>query len=473
MDKKQSLYLQIADNIEHQIKNDVLKIGDKLPSLRTICSEKGVSMNTASQAYLELESRGLIESRPQSGYYVSYSPKHSRKIPQTSQPIVANREDTPELILDAISYNLPKAKIMLSTTLLSPELLPIAKLNKSIIEATRTLPNSGVNYDRAGSIKLKTQIAKRSLAWGGKLQADDIIPTGGSIDSISYCLLSLTNKGDTVAVESPIFFGFIRLAQSLGLNVLELPSSPITGIDVDALKDAIETKNVKIVILVTNFSNPTGSCMPNEHKKAVVQLMEKHNIPLIEDDIYADLYFGNHRPVSCKTYDESGIVLWCGSFSKTLVSGYRVGWVSAGKFKEQIARTKLYHSMASSTITHEAIGNFLEVGRYEHHLRKLRLTLHRNSLQFQRCINEYFPDDTKVTRPAGSLNMWVELNKNINTIDLYNKAMAHKISIAPGRTYTLHNQYNNCFKLSYGLIFTPEIENGMKKLGELVKGMGS
>ncbi|MBI3233599.1 MAG: PLP-dependent aminotransferase family protein [Bacteroidetes bacterium] len=467
MDKKELLYIQIANSIEHQIKSDVLKIGDKLPSIRTVCSERGVSISTVSQAYFELESRGFIESRPQSGYYVSYAHKNFRNLPSVSQPIMAKKFDKVEDIMSIVIQNFENAQIYLSSASLSPELVPIAKLNKSLVTATRTLKDSGVGYSKIGSIKLKTQIAKRSLSWGGKLQADDIITTGGSIDAISFCLLSLTKRGDTIVVESPVYFGILRLAQSLGLHVIELPTHPVSGIEVDALKKVIEKKKIKLCILITNFSNPMGSCMPDENKKEVVRLMEKHNIPLIEDDLYADLYFGNHRPTSCKTYDESGIVLWCGSFSKTLVSGYRVGWVAPGKFKDQVERTKLFHSMYSSTITHEAIGNFLEVGRYENHLRKTRQILHRNSLQFHRCISEYFPEDTKVTRPLGSMNLWVELNKKSDVIELYNKAIVNKISITPGRMYTLQNQYNNCFKLSYGMLWNEKVESALKLLGKL------
>lgn len=471
MNKKELLYLQLAENIEHQIKNDVLKVGDKLPSLRSISKEKGVSLSTSQQAYFELENRGLIESRPQSGYYVSYVHKSMNNLPSISQPIMAKKGDKVEDIMTAVIQNFEKAEIYLSSASLSPELVPIAKLNKSLLTATRTLKDSGVGYSKIGSLKLKTQIAKRSLSWGGKLQADDIITTGGSIDSISFCLLTLTKRGDTIVVESPVYFGILRLAQSLGLHVIELPTHPITGIEVDALKKIIERKKITLCILITNFSNPMGSCMPDEHKKAVVNLLEMHNIPLIEDDLYADLYYGKQRPTSCKTYDESGIVLWCGSFSKTLVSGYRVGWVAPGKFKNQVDRTKLFHSMYSSTITHEAIGNFLEVGRYEDHLRKTRQILHRNSLQFLRCVNEYFPDDTKVSRPTGSMNLWVELNPKLDAIELYNKAIAYKISITPGRMYTLQNQYNNCFKLSYGMLWNENIENALKLLGKLAHSL--
>jgi len=467
MQKKELLYIQIANSIEHQIKNDVLKVGDKLPSLRTLALEKGVSLNTALQSYFELESKGLIESRPQSGYIVSYSSKHLPNIPATSQPIMANMEDESEEIIFTVGKNSASARIQLASGVPSIELLPEAKLNKAIVQATRSIKGSGLNYDKEGNQSLKKQVALRSLLWGGKLVADDLITTSGSMDAISTCMLSLTERGDTIAVESPVYFGILHLAKSLGLNVLELPTNPVTGIEVEALKKVLESNKIKLCLLVSNFSNPLGSCMPEEHKKEVVRLMEKHNVPLIEDDLFGDLYFGHHRPTCCKTYDESGMVLWCSSVSKTLAPGYRVGWVAPGKFKEKVSRTKHFHSLYSTSVTHEAIGWFLENDRYENHVRKLRQTLHRNSLLFLRSIHANFPDDTRVTIPQGGLHLWVELNKRIDTVDLYNKAMVHKISIAPGRMFTLQNQYNHCMKLNCGLVWGDEVEQALKKVGEL------
>ena len=220
---------------------------------------------------------------------------------------------------------------------------------------------------------------------------------------------------------------------------------------------------------MSNFSNPLGSCMPDEHKKAVVSLLEKYNVPLIEDDLFGDLYFGKNRPSCCKSFDESGNVLLCNSFSKTLAPGYRVGWVAPGKFKEKIARTKYYHSLYSTSITHQAIGSFLEHDRYENHLRKLRHTLHRNSLQFLRCISQHFPEETKVTHPNGGLHLWLELHKKTDTVELYNKAIAHKISIAPGRMFTLQNQYKNCLKLNFGLVWNEKTETALKTVGKLAQ----
>ena len=197
--------------------------------------------------------------------------------------------------------------------------------------------------------------------------------------------------------------------------------------------------------------------------------MEKYNVPLIEDDIFGDLYFGNQRPVCCKSFDESGIVLWCSSVSKTLAPAYRVGWVAPGKFMAEVSKVKLFHSLSGTAITHETIGNFLGNGRYEKHLRTLRKTLYSNYLHYVRTITDCFPEGTKISRPQGGLSLWVELPPQIDTIVLYNTAIAHKIVISPGKMFTLQDQFNNCMRLSYGLEWNNNTEKALQMLGSLAK----
>lgn len=470
--KEELIYLRIANSIEHQINKEVIKLGDKLPSVREICREHGVSMSSALQAYYVLEGKGLIESRPQSGYYVCYSNKRFPKKPETTQPLYAAEVQDTETIINKVYAEIgTKKNINFALGVPAAGLLPVAKLNKALTHAIRSL-GGGIDYGLIqGNEKLRRQIARGSFTWGGKLEEDDIVSTAGCMNALSFCLLSLVQKGDTIAVESPVYFGVLQLAQSLGFNVMELPTNPTTGVEIEALKKALQAKKIKLCLLISNFNNPLGSCMPDEHKQEVVKLMEKYNVPLIEDDLYGDVYFGNHRPKCCKTFDESGIVLWCGSVSKTLAPGYRVGWVAPGKFKDKILKTKRYHSVSASEITQEAIGDFLENGRYENHLRKLRHTLHCNSMQYMRCISEYFPYDTKVSHPQGGFIQWVELNKKINSIKLYELAVQQKISFAPGPMFTLQKQYNNCMRLSYGLEWNEKVENALKMLGKLAKGM--
>lgn len=467
--KNDYIYRRISANLEQKILSGVLKAGDKLPSVRAISGENGVSISTVLQAYYTLEGKGLIESRPQSGYYVVHCAVSLPALVSSTRPDKQSDPlETENLITKVYSEIGHDRTLQLSLGVPQSELIPVAKLSKALVHATRTLSAAGVTYEPVqGNLRLRRQVARYSYTWGGNLNEDDIITSAGGMSALTYCIMSLASKGDTIAVESPVYFGILQLARSLGLNVLELPTNAQTGIEPEALEQHLKADRIKLCLLISNFSNPIGSCMPDEHKRFVVELMEHYGVPLIEDDIYGDVYFGRQRPSSLKSFDRSGNVLWCGGVSKTLAPGYRVGWVAPGKYADKVLKAKLYQNISGTAITQEAIGLFLENGRYENHLRKLRHTLHGNSLSFIRSIGEFFPDGTKVTRPQGSFMLWLELPKSVNTIELYEKALASGISIAPGRMFTLQDQYYNCIRLSYGMIWNERVENGVKMLGKI------
>jgi len=468
---KELLYLQIARALKGQIAGGVLKVGDKLPSIRMICRQQGVSMSTVQLAYHELEKQALIESRPQSGYYVSNSPRKRLELPGTSKPQNnGNEARTIDFVENDFDAATGKDMILFSRGVPSPELLPVAKLNKCLVKAMRDLPGSGTAYDSLqGNENLRRQVARWSLSWKGNLSENGIITTAGCMSAISYCLMALTRPGDTIAVESPCFFVTLQLAQSLGLKILELPTSPATGVDLDALRTILSKKKIALCLFVSNFSNPLGSLMPDAHKRAAMQLLEKYNVPLIEDDLYGDIYFGDSRPACCKSYDESGLVLLCSSVSKTLAPGYRVGWVAPGRFQEAVSRVKAVHSLFSTSITQEVIASFLENGRYEAHLRKLRQTLHTNYLQYVRVISEHFPEGTKISRPQGGISVWVELPKKVDVVQLNQTALKNKVSLSPGNLFTLQKQFHHCMRLGYGMQWTKRVESGLQLIGRLAR----
>jgi DNA-binding transcriptional MocR family regulator len=472
-DSDDHLYLQVAEGIEKMIGEEILKIGDKLPSVRVLSEEYGISMGTAFQAYYHLEGKGLIEARPKSGYYVRFNFRRMPGLPRMSEPEEVTSEVSVEEMISEVFNNISSDDLInFSIAFPPPELLPAAKLNKALIHAMRSSKQHGLNYEHIqGNLELRRQLAKLAFNWGGKFSEDDVIVTAGCLEALVMCLKAVTKPGDTVAIENPTYFSIFQVIDSLGLKVLELPADPVTGIDPAQLEQAIKKFSVSACVFVPNFSNPLGGCMPDEKKKELVELITRYRIPLIEDDIYGELYFGRHRPKTCKSFDKEGWVLHCSSFSKSLAPGYRIGWVIPGRFTQQVLRLKLMHTVSSTTITQMAIAHFLGIGRYEYHLKKLRKALHTQCLRYVQGIMQYFPENTKVSRPQGGFVLWVELDKKLNVYRLYKEALRHHIAVAPGQLFSAQKQFGNCVRISYARPWSEEVEQGLKTLGNLVRKM--
>ncbi len=467
------LYLQVADGLEKMIADEILRIGDKLPSVRVLSEEYGISMGTAFQAYYHLEGRGLIESRPKSGYYVRFNHRRFPEMPDTTQPEVLSHEVSVNDMIKTI-YTDIVAKDVVNFALAVPDasLLPAAKLNKSVVYALRNTKDHCLNYENTqGNVELRQQIAKLAFNWGGKVNPDEVIVTSGCLEAIMMCLKAVTKYGDTVAVESPTYFGINQAIESLGMKVVEIASDPVSGIDLVYLQKAIKKSKIKACVFVPSFNNPFGSCMPDENKKKLVEIINAHNIPLIEDDIYGELYFGKSRPRTCKYYDTKGLVMYCSSLSKSLTPGYRIGWTIPGKFFEQVKQIKRIQNISSPTLTQAAMAHFLKHGRYEYHLKTLRTALHTQSLRYVQAIIKYFPADTKVSRPHGGFILWLELNKKVNAFKLRTEAMKHCISIVPGKLFSASTNYSSCIRICFGKPWSKETDEALMVLGKLIKGM--
>lgn len=466
-------YIDVSDRIEKLIDNGVLKVGDKLLSVRALSKEQGISLSTAFQSYYHLESKGLIEARPQSGYYVKFSREHILDLPKASEPPDDAVPVSVDEMISSVYHDLNSEKLIhFSLGVPSIELLPAAKLTKSVMQAIRDSKTSCMQYEHIqGNLTLRRQIARQAFNWGGTPTEDEIVVTAGCVEALSLCIKATTKPGDAVAIESPTYFAIFQVMESHGLKVVEIPTDPVTGIDLNYLEQAIPKFDIKTCLFVNNFNNPLGSCMPDENKKQLVDMLARKEIPLIEDDIYGEMYFGKNRPKTCKTFDKKGLVLHCSSFSKSLAPGHRIGWTMPGRFKEKVIRLKRMHTVSTNTLSQAAIAHFLSNGRYELHLRHLRKALHTQSLRYIQAICEYFPDDTKMTRPQGGFALWIELNKKINTYKLHKKALKHNIGVAPGQIFSSQARFENCLRLSYGEPWSPRIEDGIKTLGKLVKEM--
>lgn len=471
--KPEHKYIEVADRIESLIDKQILKVGDKLLSVRSLSKEQGISLSTAFQAYYSLESKGLIEARPQSGYYVKFSRNHVLELPKVCDPPDDAIPVTVDEMINNVYVDFHNQKIVdFSMAAPSVELLPTARLNKAVMHVLRESKTSCVNYEHVqGNVLLRRQIARQAFNWGGTPAEDDIVVTAGAVEALSLCVKAITEPGDAIAIESPTYFAIFQVMESHGLKVVEIPTDPVTGIDLDYLEQAIPRFDIKACLFVNNFNNPLGSCMPDDRKKKLVDMLARKQIPLIEDDIYGELYFGKTRPKTCKTFDKKGLVLHCASFSKSLAPGYRIGWAIPGKFKDRVISLKRMHTVSTNTLTQAAVANFLSNGRFELHLRHLRKALYTQSLRYLQAITEYFPEDTRVTRPQGGFTFWIEMNKKVNAYKLHKRALKQGIGIVPGQIFSSQGRFGNCFRISYGEPWSSEIEAGLQTLGRLMKEM--
>ncbi len=467
------LYNKVAEGIEYQIEQGIFKMGDKLLSVRALSQQMGLSISTVFQAYSILEMKGLIEARPRSGYYVKFNLKELPEYPdeQISQLNEEGVIVSPDKLV-SIVYNKLSDESLINFSVAGPamELLPAAKMSKAMIEAIRSSPNSCLAYeDIQGHWALRKQIVRLSMNWSGVFSEQDIVTTQGCMEAIIFCLKAITKPGDVIAIDRPTYFGIYYAVESLGLKVLEIPGDTVKGPDVGYLEEVISNTKISACIFVTNYNNPNGSCIPDEQKKRLVEVLTKHEIPLIEDDIYGELYFGKQRPKNCKSYDTKGLVLLCSSFSKMLAPGYRVGWIIPGRYKEEVLRQKLMNSVSSATPNQVAIAIFLEKGRFELHMRNLRKALHTQCLRYIQAIREYFPPGVKMTRPQGGYSLWLQLSKKVDSQELFAAALREQINITPGTVFSSDSRYNHYIRITFGNPYTPEIEKGLKRLGELVR----
>ncbi len=467
---EESLYKQLALRISELVEHGTLRPGERVPSVRKCSEQQNVSIATVMQAYRLLENRGVIEARPQSGYYVRalrWSPPAEPSMSKPApRPVKVRVSD---LVLQIVKAGRDPNLIRLGATLPSPELFPTKELGRTMAAVGRRSPLAAHSYDAPpGNHALRVQVARRAMEAGCTLSPDDIITTVGATEALNLCLRAVAKPGDVIAIESPTFFGILQIIESLGMRVCEIPTYPREGVCLDELEERLKHCRVKACVFTLNFSNPLGSCMPDEKKQKLVQLLSKREIPLIEDDIYGNLTFGAKRPKVAKAFDEDGWVLLCDSFTKTLSPGYRVGWVAPGRFHDRVEFLKFVNTSATASQPQMAIAEFLQNGGYDHHLRKIRRFYAAQVQRMTEAVTRYFPKETKLTRPTGGMCLWIELPPHVNTLEVYQLAMAAKISIAPGPLFSAKQKFKNFIRLNCGNPWSDAIENAVKVLGQII-----
>jgi DNA-binding transcriptional MocR family regulator len=464
------LYQQVAVRISELIEHGTLRPGERVPSVRQYSRQQNVSIATVTQAYRLLEDRGVLQARPQSGYYVRPQRWTPPPEPGISKPAPrAVDVQVSELVLHVVKAGRDPKLVALGAALPNPEIIPIKALHRTMASVGRRSPLAANSYDAPpGNLALRTQVARRAMETGCTLSPDDIVTTVGVTEALNICLRAVAKPGDVIAIESPSFFGILQIIESLGMRVCEIPTYPREGICLDELTDRLKSCRIKACVFTPNFSNPLGSRMPDAKKKRLVQLLSEYEVPLIEDDIYGNMAFDQSRPKVAKAYDTDGWVMLCDSFTKTLSPGYRVGWVAPGRFRAKVEFLKFVSTGATPSLPQMAIAEFLQNGGYDHHLRKMRRYYAEQMQLMTEAITRYFPADTKLTRPTGGMCLWVELSPHVNSIELYHRALAAGICITPGPLFSAKQKFENFIRINCGNRWSEAVDNAVRELGQII-----
>ncbi len=456
------LYQSLEEWLRQGIKQKRWGAGEKLPSIRTLCAEKQLSKATVMHALQRLEAQGLVEARPKAGYFVKYQPE-AMTAPSITTEIKAPRTvNSSDLLLDIMQRS--AAFDLCPNPTGEQQSQGVIDLNRCIGRALREPRGGRHQYygDPAGSETLRAQLSQHYARRGLVQSPDEFCITSGCQHALFLALMACCKAGDTVAVESPGFYGAMQLLEQLKLKVVEIPSSPATGMDMESLEKVLQRWPVKACIVSPAFSTPSGSLMPSGAKEQLIQLANKYDLAVIEDDIYADTAL-SAIPDPLKAIDTENRVILCSSFSKSLSRDLRLGWISGGRWHTEISRLKLVTQLSSSCAIQEGVARFMSEGRFLSHLRRQRNLLQKNRDQLIAELQNW-NCDVKFSVPEGGLAIWVEFPEEVDTLNYYHALLAQEIVITPGTLFSISKKYKNCLRLSFCHSWNEQRKNALDML---------
>jgi DNA-binding transcriptional MocR family regulator len=468
------LYEKLADEIGEAVRRGVFAVGERIPSVRQSSQQHGVSIKTVLHAYALLEGRGLIETRPQSGYFVrepAATPQMGRE-PAASPPAPASEVDVSRLVLSTLRSIRAHEALPFGSPYPDPSLFPWRRINQYANAIARRHSSWNLIDDLPpGNPELIRQIARRYAENGVPVDPDEIIITLGATEAINLSLQAVAKPGDTVVVESPTFYAMLHAIERLGMRAIAVATHPTEGIDIEVLARVVSEQKIAACMVMPNFQNPLGFQMPDERKKQLVDLLAARDIPVIENDVYQELYFGDTRPTTLKNFDSKGLVLHCASFSKSLTASYRIGWAMPGRYRGQVEKLKFLNTLTTPSVPQVAVADYLRQDGYDRHLRHLRKFYRQQARLMSAMVLRFFPTGTRISVPQGGYVLWVQMPERVNSMRLYQAALALGITVGPGYMFSTRNDFSHFIRLNYSYPWTAQTEAALRTLGGLVAEM--
>ncbi|MDO9406177.1 MAG: PLP-dependent aminotransferase family protein [Polaromonas sp.] len=471
---REPIYRRLSRHYRQAIQSGVLQPGQRMPSIRALTRLHQVSLSTAVEACHALEDEGLLEARPRSGYFVLH--RRNQGLQPLSEPDPRRAPDPAQYVgvHDRVSDYVTRCDshplaTNLSAAYCAPDMYPAEALRQAAARALRLKPQLLVSpVELIDDLPLRAVLARRAMDIGMQLAPEDTLVTHGCIEALNLALRAVTHPGDTVAVESPTYYGLLQILESLGLRALEIPTSPRLGMSVEALDLALQTQRICTVVVMPNLHNPLGSVMPDADKQRLVGLCARQQVPLIEDDTYGALSQDDVPLKALKAWDSDGGVIYCASLRKTMAPGLRLGWLAGGRWQARIQMLKYAQSRSNEALAQIAAGAFIGSSAFDRHLARLRRQLNVQRQEMAGAIAAHFPQGTRLTVPAGSMLLWVELPAGTPAHEVFTDALRVGVRVAPGRLFSNGNRFDHYLRISCGFAFSRETAEALKKLAAIV-----
>jgi len=463
----QPLYQQLASTLQQRIRSGALPPGTRLPTVRQLAEQLGITRLTAHSAYAELASGGWVEATVGRGTFVAEQDNTLRPPPIAD----LGREVTPRGVLNDM-LRMTQMPGLCSLAMSDPALegFPMRDWQRATEEALATGGPHLLGYATAqGDLDLRAALAHHLHDRGITVGPDEIMITNGVSQGMALVADVLARPGDTVLVEQPTYLGVLNCLHVRGLQPIGVALDE-DGMQVDALEQAIRQHRPTFIYTIPTFQNPSGVCLSPERRRMLLEVAARHRVMVVEDDIYGRISYEGTPPPALKADDHAGLVIHLGSFSKSLMPGLRMGYmVAPTAILRQAVATRQAYDLCSSLLTQRALALFINHGWHTAHVRRSVPRYRERRDALLRAMEQHFPAGVFWTRPRGGFSCWVALPFGTSVTELYLAAIERGVAFAPGEVFYSSPSARPHMRLSFSTQPPAHITDAIATLGELLR----
>ncbi|MBH8605429.1 PLP-dependent aminotransferase family protein [Thermoactinomyces sp. CICC 10522] len=468
------LYIQIREYIREKIKNGEWPVGSKIPPQRYLAKVWKVNRSTIVAAIADLMAEGLLEGNSGSGTRIinnTWSLMHSTRPPDWNAYVDAGIHP-PNLptIQEINRAEFHPHIIRLGTGELSPDFFPRDMLKTVLSELPDQIDSLGYEEPK-GLPLLREQLSKHLKRIGIDASPSSILIVSGALQALQLIALGLLKRGAAILLEKPSYLYSLHVFQSAGMRLSGLPLDQ-EGVQIKYIPVQKKRQNASLLYTIPSFHNPTGILMSEQRRRDLLRICEQERLPLIEDDVYRDLWLDEPPPPPLKAIDKNGLVLYLGSMSKTLSPGLRIGWVVGPEpVIERLADIKMQTDYGSSSLSQWVVARWLSSGLHEQHLKRVRAELRKRRAAAVEALHASFSDLAAWTVPKGGFYIWLHLLSPLPMREVFEKALKKDILLNPGNMYDPGATRN--IRLSYAYASPDQLHEAIVSLAGIIRNLSA